>query len=238
MSKIPSVAALTLALSIAGSAFAQPGGEERLQYTWSLRGGLAWLARIAFPTSGTGTLETKSGENVTSRLSIVSKGASAYYASMMTLDGARTFSSEDGYQYNNRFEHHRVTFDYVGGVAHVEERSDAGVEQKVRTLKSPAAQDVLTAIYYLRQNAEAITARREATVYTGGKGYPFIFTPEPATQLRIGKVTHDVRPFSIAPADGQKKGAVRVWLSKGPDAVPVRIELQQNYATLRLDLQG
>jgi hypothetical protein len=237
VSKTSSVfVALTLALA-ASAASAQPvSGTEQLHYKWSLRGGLSWIARIAFPSSGTGTLETKTAGNVSSRLTIGAKDGSAYYASTMTPDGLKTFLSEDGYSFNNRFENHKVTFDYNGGVAHVEKRSDEGVEQKVKTLQSAAAQDVLTAIYYLRQNADTITMRRQATVYSGGKGYQFIFTPEGKDQLRVGGTTYDTRSFSIAPADGKKKGAVRVWLTNDDDAKPVRMEIEQGYATMRLDM--
>jgi hypothetical protein len=242
--KIPSIitalALVSLTLSPAVAAPPAANDVERLNYRWSLRGGLAWIARVAFPSSGTGTLETRGGENISSRLTISSNpgGASAYYASSMTPDGLRTFASEDGYRFRDRFEQHRVTFDYPSGVAHVEKRNDEGVENKVKTLQSPAAQDVLTAIYFLRQNADSITARRTATVYSGGKGYPFVFTPEKVSSLRIGNTTHEVRPFTIAPADGNKKGVVKVWLSTDQQATPVRIELQQNYATLRLELNS
>ena len=213
---------------------------ERLNYRWSLRGGLAWVARVAFPSSGTGTLETRGGDSIKSRLTIASNpgGASAYYASSMTPDGLRTFASEDGYKFGSRFESHKVEFDYPRGVARFEKRNDEGVEQKVKTLQSPAAQDVLTAIYFLRQNASTITSRHQATVYSGGKGYPFVFTPERVSQLKIGNTTHQVRAFTIAPADGNKKGVVKVWLRNDAEAIPVRIELQQNLGTLRLELDS
>jgi hypothetical protein len=237
--KILAATALVFAtLSPLSAAPLTANGVERLNYRWSLRGGLAWIARVAFPSSGSGTLETRGGQSVTSRLSINSTGASAYYASSMTPDGLRTFASEDGYSFKNQFEQHRVTFDYPNSVAHVEKRSDEGVEQKVKTLQSPAAQDVLTAIYFLRQNANTITQRRTATVYTGGKGYQFVFTPERVTTVDIGSNKYQVRPFTIAPADGKKKGVVKVWLTTDDAATPVRMEIQQNYATLRLDLNS
>ncbi|HVS33895.1 MAG TPA: DUF3108 domain-containing protein [Thermoanaerobaculia bacterium] len=219
------------------SAPAYAAGLERLKYRWSLEGGLAWIARIAFPSSGTGTLETREGSSVTSRLTLGSKGGSAYYASSMAPGGIRTFTSEDGYSWNNRYEQHRVQFDYEGRVARVEKRSDDhGVKQKVRALESDTAQDVLTSIYYLRQNAASIKSRHTSTVYSAGKGYLFSFTPSPLTTLRVGGQDVPVRPFTIAPADGQKKGAVKVWLAEDVERTPVRIEIQQSYGTLRLEL--
>ena len=231
------IAASAVLISMMSSAPVLASDVEQLRYRWSLKGGLAWIARIAFPSSGTGTLETREGTSVTSRLTLGSKGGSAYYASSMAPGGLRTFTSEDGYRWNDRYEQHRVQFDYSGGVARVEKRSDDdGVKQKVRTLESDAAQDVLTSIYYLRQNADAIKTRRTATVFSAGKGYLFSFTPSPVTTLRVNDHDVRVRPFTIAPADGEKKGAVKVWLADDAGRTPVRIEIQQNYATLRLDL--
>ena len=233
MSKTPLISALLVTALLAGSASAaQADGVERLHYRWSLKGAFAWIARVAFPASGSGTLETRAGSSVTSRLTIGSQGASAYYASSMTPDGMRTFASEDGYNWNDRFQHQSVTFDYDGGVARVEKRSEDGVEQKVRSLDSTAAQDVLTSIYYLRQNAESITTQRTATVYTGGKPYQFVFTPLAVMTMNDVRV----RPFTIAPVDARKRGAVKVWLSDDQQHKPVRIEIEQKHATLRLDL--
>lgn len=215
-------------------------GVEKLRYSWSVKGSLAWLARLILPGSGVGTLETTEGDGVRSRLTIRGDRQSgyAYYDSRMSSDGTRTFTSADGYSWLNRSEEQRVTFDYGKGVAHVEKRSDEGVERKTRKLNDATPQDVLTSIYYLRQNADSIRAPRRAEVYSGGKPYTFVFAPQKPTRLDVAGQSVLVRPFDITPENESKKGAVRVWLTEDAARVPVRIEIEQNRATLRLDLDG
>ena len=235
------VALLSLSLSVATPVGAAPlsrGGTETLRYSWSLRGGLAWIARVAFPGSGTGTLETSSADAVRSRLTITtpSQKGYAFYDSKMSRDGERTFASADGYSWLNRAEEQRVTFDYPNRVARVEKRSSDGVETKTRKLEDDTPQDVLTSIYYLRQNADSITSPRRASVFSGGKPYSFLFTPRPLTSITVNGRSHRVRPFEITPEGGEKKGTVRVWLTEDEQRVPVRIDIEQNRATLQLEL--
>jgi hypothetical protein len=213
---------------------------ERLHYSWSLKGALSWIARVAFPTSGNGTLETSSGSSVHSRLTMNAprqKGY-AFYESQMVLDGSRTLVSSDGYAWNDRKEEQHVTFDYLKGLARVEKRSsDDGVETRVRKLQDATPQDVLTSIYFLRQNAAEITAPRRAQVYSGSKSYDFIFSPRAMTTMKFGEDTVRVRPFTITPVSSHQKGEVRVWLTDDARRLPLKIEIDQKYATLKLDLR-
>lgn len=232
--------ALSAGLSLSQPALALPGpgATETLRYSWSLKGALAWVARVAFPGSGTGTLETSAADGIRSRLTITTPNQKGYafYDSRMSADGRRTFASADGYSWLNRSEEQRVTFDYGSRVATIEKRSADGVEQKTRRLEHEAPQDVLTSIYYLRQNADQILQPRRAQVYSGGKPYAFLFTPRPVTTMKVANQQMRVRPFAITPVGGQKKGTVRVWLSDDARRVPVRIEIEQNHATLKLEL--
>jgi hypothetical protein len=75
-------------------------------------------------------------------------------------------------------------------------------------------------------------------VYAQGKPYAFIFAPRPLTTMRRGSETVRVRPFDITPVDGRKKGSIRVWLTDDEQHVPLRIEIDQQYATLKLDLKN
>lgn len=231
------VAALTVGLATAPLSAAPP--VEKLHYSWSLKGALSWLARIAFPTSGVGTLETRSGSSVQSRLQITSpdQRGFAFYESRMSPDGSRTFTSADGFTWSDRGQENRVVFDYANGVARVERHTEDGVKKKVRQLRGSVPQDVLTSIFYLRQNANEITSPRQAQVYSGGKPYTFMFTPRPVTMLRVGNESFRVRPFSISPTSEDKKGTVRVWLTDDARHLPVSIEIEQNYATLKLSLK-
>ena len=240
-----SVFAVVLATILtAGSATAtplvNPTSVERLSYSWKLTGGLAWLASVAIPTSGTGTLETRTDDKVHSRLAMTAPNqrGGAFYDSHMSADGTRTFTSVNGYSWRNRFEEKRVVFDYEAGVARVEERSHEGIENKVRQLEDSTPQDVLTSIYYLRQHADEITTPRRTVVYSEGKPYAFIFTPRKVTTMRRGSENVRVRPFDITPIDGKKKGAVHVWLTDDEQRVPLKIEIDQQYATLELKLRN
>lgn len=242
MRKTPLVAfamAAALALPAAASTLSI-GSVERLQYSWSLRGPLSWVARIAIPVSGRGTLETTTAEHVSSRLTMTAPNSTgqAFYASRMSADGVRTFASSDGYSWRDRSELQKVTFDFQENVARVEKRDGDGIEKKVRKLSTDTPQDVLTSIFYLRRNAEGITAPMRAQVYSGGKPYDFVFTPQRLTDLTVNGRSKRVRPFLIEPADGSGKGSVRVWLTADSERVPVRIEIEQKHATLRLDLVG
>lgn len=234
------LAAALAAGSPAGAAPLTNGGTETLQYSWTIRGGLAWIARIAFPGAGSGTLETSATDGVRSRLTITAPNTKGYafYDSQMSRDGQRTFASADGYSWLNRSEEQRVTFDYLNRLAQIETRSSSdGIEKKTRKLEHEAPQDVLTSIYYLRQNAHSINVPRRGHVYSGGKPYTFLFSPRPVIDLRVDGRSVRVRPFEITPADGQKRGSVRVWLSEDEQRVPVRIEIEQNRATLQLELK-
>ena len=237
-----------LALAVASSLVSAPslagplttGSVERLHYSWSLQGALAWVARLAFPVSGNGTLETRAADMVSSRLTMTTPNQQghAFYDSRMSADGSRTYASSDGYSWRNRSEQQKVTFDYSANVARIEKHDADGVETKVRQLESETPRDVLTSIFYLRQNASSVTTPHRAQVYSGGKPYTFLFTPQPLTSLSRNGRTTRVRPFVIQPVDGTKKGAVRVWLTEDSRRVPMRIEIEQNHATLRLDLHG
>lgn len=228
---------LTLTAAISSSAFAAAGATtERLHYKWSLRGALSWIARAAFPVSGIGVLETTSGASVTSKLTVGDgkTNASIFYESLMTPNGERTLSSVDGYKWRDRDRQQYVTFDYLRSLANVEKRSEEGRERKVRKLTSSEPKDVLTAIYYIRQNVANFTTARRTEIYSGGKPYAFIISPRPATSLQIAKKTVRVRPFVIEPIDKKQEGRVRVWFSDDARNLPVQIEIERDHATLLL----
>lgn len=229
--------ALTLAVMLASNAVAAPpAGVERLHYKWSLRGALSWLARMAFPTSGTGVLETIGGSAVSSRLTVGAPKTNAriFYESRMTNDGGRTLSSSDGYKWRDYDRQQFVTFDYISSLARVEKTSEEGRETKVRKLTSDEPKDVLTAIYYIRQNLAAFQAPRRTEVYSGGKPYPFIISPRPVTTIKVASKPVRVRPFVIEPLDKRQQGRVRVWFSDDGRTLPVQIEIERDHATLLL----
>jgi hypothetical protein len=232
------IIAFGLATLLATSATAAPpaGGVERLHYKWSLRGALSWIARAAFPTSGTGTLETTGGSSVSSKLMVgdPKRGAHIFYESNMTNDGQKTLTSSDGYVWRDHDRKQLVTFDYLRRLARVEKNTEDGHERKVRKLNSDTPKDVLTAIYYIRQNLSTFTAARQTEIYSSGKPYSFIISPQPAVMLNVSNKSLRVRPFLIEPVDKKRGGTVRVWISDDGRNLPVQIEIQRDHATLLL----
>lgn len=216
-------------------------GVERLTYSWRLRGALAWIARIAFPSSGRGTLETREGGTVSSRLMINASDEKGYYLyeSQMSPEGATTLVSRSAYSFGDSSRDERVSFDPDRGVAEVQKTMNNKTETRTKKLESAVPQDVLTTIYFIRQHVDDITTPRHAKFFSGAKGYDVMIRPLPAKTVRIGKNDVRVRPFAITPVDdeGRFGGEVRVALSDDERHVPVTIDIQEKYARLNLQLQ-
>jgi len=237
------------ALVLAGFVLASPlaaapsaDAPEKLNYAWRLKGGLSWLARLAFPSSGRGTLETNAAGNVRSRLTINANDSKGYYLyeSMMAPTGTQTLTSRSAYAYGDSRRDERVAFDVANGVAHVQKTTNEGSSSKTHKLESATPQDVLTSIYYLRQHADEIRTLKQAKVFSGANGYDVLFQPLATTTMRVGGSDLRVRPFTLKPVGSDAKrfpGTVHVWLSDDERHLPVRIDVEQKYATLKLDLQ-
>jgi hypothetical protein len=237
------VAALTMAVS--ASAFAGDlGSVEEFRYSWRLRGGVRFLAGLMFPTSGTGNLRTTFGDTIHSELLITSptgkQGGFYAYESEMS-EAAKTLTTYHGYAWGKKSRNERTVFDYAKGLARIREESPEETENRVKKLPGTSEEyrDILTAIFFLRQNADSIQGPIQTSIYSDGKEYPVIFRPGTQKPFRIeGKIVN-ARAFHIVDAPGGKKwnGGVTVWLTKDERRIPVRIEIQQSMASLQLDLQ-
>src|SRR6185369_11942767 len=100
---------------------------------------------------------------------------------------------------------------------------------KVKPLPPQDMRDVLTAIYYLRQNATQITGPVQSQVFSDGKLYTVVFTPAGHKNIGIGSVPVAANGYRIsATPNAQKKfpGEVVVWLTNDGRRLPVRIEVQ------------
>jgi len=240
--KLAAIALLAGVVSVPLGATPLTGnGIERLSYAWRLKGGLTWLAKLAFPSSGRGTLETHEANTVHSQLTIQGKESSSFYLyeSLMVPEGTRTLSSRNAYSFGDDHRDERISFDPVEHVAHVQKHTNDGNETKLKKLESAAPQDVLTSIYYLRQHADEIRTPKKAEIFSGTSGYDVIYVPKPTMTMRVSGSDVRVRPFTIKPIDGDKAkiGEVRVWLTDDARHVPVRIDIDQKYATLKLELE-
>lgn len=226
------------------------GKVEELRYSWQVRGGVRLLAGFFFPTSGVGNLRTTlpaDGEHaVESELLITApqgrEGGFYSYESTIDRRGAKTLVTSHGYAWGEKSRTDRTVFDYDKGLARRQKHtSDNNVRNKVTKLpKGDEHRDILTAIYFLRQNAHSIATPLETTVYSDGKQYPVVFRPLSRKVLSLETRKTPALGFEIVDAPGGKKwpGGVKVWLSDDERRIPVRIEIRQSIGALQLDLQS
>jgi hypothetical protein len=223
---------------------------EEFRYSWRLRGGVRFLAGFFFPTSGVGNLRTvfpSDGEHsVHSELLITApngkQGGFYEYESDIDDRGAKTLMTSHGYAWGEKSRNERTIFDYGKGLARIRKQTPDEVENRVKKLPDGDEQfrDMLTAIYFLRQNPDAFRKPVQTTIYSDGKAYPVIFRPGQQRSFVIEGKTTQTLGFEIVDAPGGKKweGGVKVWLSNDERRIPVRIEIQQSIASMQLDLKS
>jgi hypothetical protein len=218
---------------------------EEFRYSWRLRGGVRFLAGLVFPTSGVGNLKTTYGdEQIHSELLITAPNGKqgGFYAYESDIDeSGKTLMTYHGYAWGKKSRHERTVFDYVKGLARMRKQTPEETQNRVKKLPEGEQdfRDILTAIYFLRQNAATMKAPLQTSIFSDGKEYPVIFRPGASRSFTIeGKAT-TARSFQIVDAPGGRKwpGGVTVWLTSDDRRVPVRIEIEQSMASLQLDLQ-
>jgi hypothetical protein len=221
--------------------------QEHYRYSWRLRGGLAWIAKLAFPTSGVGELKNvpRQGKALESQLLITSPGSrDGYYLYRSEIDQGthRTLMSYHAYAWGSKSKNERTLFDYDRLQAHIREEDEKQVENRVKPLPGRDMRDVLTGIHYLRHNADRINAPLRADIYSDGKLYPVVFKPAERLNYSLNGQSVPARSFVItaAPGAAAKKwpGGIKVWLSEDDRRVPLRIEINRGLASLQLDLKS
>lgn len=220
------------------------GAAEELHFSWRLRGPLSWFAGLRFPTSGTGLLKTAALEanllDTELRISAASRDQGFYvYHSQIEEQGTRTVMTYHGYAWKDKRRSERTLFDYVRRIARIRKESTRRVVVKEEAIPSGSVRDVLTGIYFLRQNAKKITQPLVSEIYSDGTLYPVQFRPLGTESLVIDGRQQLTHRFEITAAPGlQKKwpGGVRVWLSNDANSTPLRIEIRRDFAALQLDL--
>jgi Protein of unknown function (DUF3108) len=246
MKKIRHIIAASIVMLASASAFAQ--GTEELRYSWRLKGGVRFLAGLMFPTSGVGNLSTTVGasDTVHSELLITAPAGKdgGFYAYESDIDsrGAKTLTTYAGYAWGKKSRSERTVLDYVKRLARIRKETPDGVENRVKKLPEGGAEmrDVLTAIYFIRQNAHTITGPMQTNVYSDGKEYPVVLRPGERKNFVVDGKQTPARVYEIVDAPGGKKwpGGIKVWLTADARRLPVRIEIQQSVASLQLDLQS
>ena len=220
---------------------------ESFRYSWRLRGGLSLFAAIMFPTSGHGELKTtfpKPGGNaIDSELLITAAdGKSGFFVYETRIDtsGGKTLMTYHGYAWKNKSRKERTFFDYVKRMAHLHKETPEKSWDRTEPMPEDPFQDVLTAIYYLRQNAASIHGPVATTIYSDGKSYPVLMRPSDRRSFDFDGQRVNALGFEIVDAPGGKKwpGGVKVWVSDDARRIPFRIEIVQSMASLQLDLSS
>ena len=224
---------------------------EEFRYSWRIRGAIRFLAGLMFPTSGVGnfktTYPTSGGAKVINSELLITpnSGEQGFYAyeSQMDPSGQQTLMTYSGYAWGNKTRKIRAVFDYVKRLARIHKETPKGVENTVKPMPGGSNEnlrDVLTAVYYLRQNAGSISGPITTTIYTDGQEYPVVFKPGERRTFSMEGKTVTARAFEIADAPGGKKwpGGVKVFLSDDSRRIPFRIEIAEAFASLQLDLQS
>jgi hypothetical protein len=240
------LAAMLAGSSVAAVPVAPTPVTENFRYTWRLRGGLAWIASVRFPTSGEGHLTTvyhrTANPTVDTELKITAEETEGFYLYQSQIDdkSIKTLMTYHGYSWGEKSRHERTFFDYVKRLARIrKETSDDGVEHRVKAIPPREMKDVLTGIYYLRQKAMTLKAPVAMEIFSDGKLYPVMFRPEGFEEMTVAGKGVQTRTYRITAAPGAERkwpGGVRVWLTTDERHVPVRIEIHRSFATLRLDL--
>jgi hypothetical protein len=244
MTIIRKIGIAALAMLVSASAFGASPNTEEFHYSWRLRGGVRFIAGLLFPTTGVGNLKTTYGDRIHSELLITAPAGKqgGYYAYESDMDeGGKTLMTFHGYAWGKKSRTERTIFDHEKGLARMRKETPEGGENRVKKLPEShdELRDMLTAIYFLRQNAGAIRGPMTTTIYSDGKEYPVIFRPGATKPFAIEGKSVDARAFHIVDAPGGKKwsGGVTVWLTSDDRRVPIRIEIQQSMASVQLDLR-
>ena len=223
-----------------------PSNAEEFRYSWRLKGGIRFIAGLLFPTTGVGNMKNEvNGTSISSELLITPhegrSGGFFEYESEMDRAGQKTLMTYSGYAWGKKTRSERASFDYGNQLARIHKETPNKVENKVKKLPSEEnLRDVLTAIYYLRQNASKITGPITTSIYSEGKEYPVVFRPAERKKFTVEGKKIDGIGFEIVDAPGGKKwpGGVKVFLSEDARRIPLRIEIQQSIASLQLDLKS
>lgn len=247
----PAFVLLSLAATSAGTTqlnCSGPSNVESFRYSWRMRGGLSWIAGIMFPTSGVGELKTTfptaQVRAINSALLITApsgtKGGYYAYESQMDETGQKTLMTYHAYAWRDKSRKEQTFFDYVKRLAHVHKETPEKKWDKVAPLPAEQFHDILTAIYYIRQNAANIRGPVTTMIYSDGKSYPVILQPSNRQVFTIDGKQVAATGFEIVDAPGGRKwpGGVKVWLSDDARRIPFRIDIVQSMASMQLDLQS
>jgi hypothetical protein len=244
-------AAVFLAATAAGAADLNchgPANVEEFHYTWRLRGGMSWIAGLVFPTTGVGELKTSYPNNpqdhdINSSLLITSVGGKNgfyVYETQMDPAGQKTLMTYHAYSWGKKWRKERTIFDYVKRLARIHKETPDKPSDTVKPMPDGELRDILTAIHFLRQNADKIHGPIQTSIYSDGKEYPVVFRPAERRTFSIGPARVNALGFEIGDAPGGRKwpGGIKVWVSDDARRIPFEIDIQESMASLQLELSS
>jgi len=222
------------------------GGSEEFHYKWRLRGGLSWIARIAFPTSGVAVMETSQDDEkmLSSVLEISVPSRPDFYRYESEIDPAddRTMMTNHSYRWGGRERHDRTEFDYEKGLSRRERQKEDSVDKSIRQIPKAPLMDVLTGIQFLRTSADEIQEEFDTEIYSDGKFYQVSFRPVPREYFAFGGETWRTRCFEIVAAKNAREpwsGGLKVCLTDDDRRIPFLISIKQGrLASLELTIEG
>ena len=223
-----------------------PSNVEDFHYSWRIRGGLSWLAGLVFPTSGVGQLKTTfpsdDHHSIDSELLISATDNSGFYVYQTQMDprGHNTLMTYHGYAWRNKSRKEQTIFDYIKKLAYIHKETPDKKWDRTEPLPAEQIRDILSAIYFLRQNATTVQLPITSVIYSDGKSYPVTIKSADRRTFTIQGKTVNALGFEIVDAPGGKKwpGGIKVWVSDDERRIPFRIEIQQSMASLQLELQS
>jgi len=169
------------------------------------------------------------------------RGKSGFYAyeTQIEASGQRTLMTYHAYSWKDKSRKERTLFDYATGVARLHKETPEKQWDKVDRHSGRRFHDVVSAIYYLRQNAPTMPRPVATTIYSDGKSYPVIVRPANRQTFAIGGQQVGASGFEIVDrtrrqevAGGMKSG------SRRRAAHPVPHRDHPEHASLQLDLQS
>ena len=135
-----------------------------------------------------------------------------------------------------------IEFDQVGNKAHI---NDLKHNKKTTIDTEPGIQDMVSAMYYLRNNltTDGLKAGDEInlTMFFDGENYPFKmrFIERETIRTKFGKVNTLVfRPLVQSGRVFQEQESLTIWVSDDDNKIPLRIKAELAVGSLKADLDA
>jgi hypothetical protein len=223
--KRSTVGVLWIAVAVAASqplaAQSEASVDEVLEYRWRLQGVPGLVGRLFFPTRGDGTLITSEGENgrLESELKVTARKAGGdfwLYGALIEPARSRTVRAWNSYRFRKREKERKADLD------------------------DPEIIDITSGIYMLRNDPPS--SPRPLKIWSDGKIYPVLVSPEGVESRKIGGRSASVEHFSVTarkvPGERVWSGRMDIWFAPDEVSTPVEIDFRAKRGRVRMVLTG